>query len=134
MLKQLSIYAENKKGALQAMTQVLFEAGVNIWGSVTHDGMEFGVNRMVVDKPEAAMEALTKAGYQCRFVDVIGVEVEDKPGALNMVLAALVESNINVDYTYLSFNRDSSTPIIILRTAEVEEVEVCLRSKGFSMC
>ena len=42
MLKQLSIYAENKKGALQAMTNALYEAGINIWGSVTNDGAEYG--------------------------------------------------------------------------------------------
>ena len=38
MLKQLSIYAENKKGALQTITNALYEAGINIWGSVTNDG------------------------------------------------------------------------------------------------
>ena len=43
MLKQLSIYAENKKGALQTMTNALYEAGINIWGSVTNDGAEYGI-------------------------------------------------------------------------------------------
>ena len=54
MLKQLSIYAENKKGALQAMTNALYEAGINIWGSVTNDGAEYGINRMVVSDPDKA--------------------------------------------------------------------------------
>ena len=52
MLKQLSIYAENKKGALQTMTNALYEAGINIWGSVTNDGAEYGINRMVVSDPD----------------------------------------------------------------------------------
>ena len=51
MLKQLSIYAENKKGALQTITNALYEAGINIWGSVTNDGAEYGINRMVVSDP-----------------------------------------------------------------------------------
>ena len=103
MLKQLSIYAENKKGALQAMTNALYEAGINIWGSVTNDGAEYGINRMVVSDPDKAKEVLTEKGYLCRFVDVLAVEIEDKPGALNTLLTALLDSNVNVDYTYLSF-------------------------------
>lgn len=73
MLKQLSIYAENKKGALQTMTNALYEAGINIWGSVTNDGTEYGINRMVVSDPDKAKEVLTERGYLCRFVDVLAV-------------------------------------------------------------
>ena len=95
------------------MTNALYEAGINIWGSVTNDGAEYGINRMVVSDPDKAKEVLTEKGYLCRFVDVLAVEIEDKPGALNTLLTALLDSNVNVDYTYLSFNRDSSTPVMI---------------------
>ena len=61
MLKQLSIYAENRKGTLQSITQILADAGINIWGSCTNDGAEYGINRMVVSEPEKAMEALEGA-------------------------------------------------------------------------
>ena len=54
MLKQLSIYAENKKGALQTMTNALYEAGINIWGSVTNESSEFGMVRMIVSDPDKA--------------------------------------------------------------------------------
>lgn len=134
MLKQLSIYAENKKGALQIITAALFEEGINIWGSVTNDSAEYGIIRMVVSDPVKASRKLTEKGYLCRLTDVIAVETEDKPGALNTLLTALIESNINVDYTYLSFNRDSSMPVMILHTEGTEEVESCLRSKGFVVC
>lgn len=134
MLKQLSIYAENKKGALQIITATLFEEGINIWGSVTNDSAEYGIVRMVVSDPVKAAETLSQKGYLCRLSDVIAVETEDKPGALNTLLTALIESNINVDYTYLSFNRDSSMPVMILHTEGAEEVESCLRSKGFVVC
>lgn len=134
MLKQLSIYAENKKGALQIITATLFEEGINIWGSVTNDSAEYGIVRMVVSDPVKAAETLSKKGYLCRLSDVIAVETEDKPGALNTLLTALLESNINVDYTYLSFNRDSSMPVMILHTEGAEEVESCLKAKGFVVC
>ena len=66
------------------------------------------------------------------MTDVIGVEVEDEVGNLNTVLTAFQESNINVDYIYLSFNRDTGKPVLVLHTEDMEEAESCILSKGFS--
>ncbi|HIR97832.1 MAG TPA: amino acid-binding protein [Candidatus Merdisoma faecalis] len=133
MLKQLSIYAENRKGTLQSITQILADAGINIWGSCTNDGAEYGINRMVVSEPEKAMEALEGAGYLCRLTSVIGVELADEVGNLNRLLQALSESNININYIYLSFNRDSGLPVMVFQTEDSAEVESCIRKKGFSV-
>ena len=133
MLKQLSIYAENKKGTMQSITQILADAGINIWGSCTNDGAEYGINRMVVSEPEKAMEALEGAGYLCRLTSVIGVELADEVGNLNRLLQALSESNININYIYLSFNRDSGLPVMVFQTEDSAEVESCIRKKGFSV-
>lgn len=133
MLKQLSIYAENKKGTLQSVTGILREENINILGSVTNDSAEYGIVRMVVSDPFKASEALEKAGYLCRLTDVTGVEVADQVGNLHNLLQSLSESNINVDYVYLSFNRDSGMPILIFHTDDVFEVEACLASKGFTV-
>ena len=133
MLKQLSIYAENRKGTLQSITQILADAGINIWGSCTNDGAEYGINRMVVSEPEKAREALEGAGYLCRLTSVIGVELADEVGNLNRLLQALSESNININYIYLSFNRDSGLPVMVFQTEDSAEVESCIRKKGFSV-
>ena len=133
MLKQLSIYAENRKGTLQSITQILADAGINIWGSCTNDGAEYGINRMVVSEPEKAMEALEGAGYLCRLTSVIGVELADEVGNLNRLLQALSESNININYIYLSFNRDSGLPVMVFQTEDSAAVESCIRKKGFSV-
>lgn len=133
MLRQLSIYAENRKGTLQNITAALNAKKINILGSVTNDSAEYGIIRMVVSEPDRAMQALTEAGYLCRLTDVTGVEVEDEVGNLNRLLLALRESNISVDYIYLSFNRDSGKPIMIFRTEDICEVEACLSAKGFTV-
>ena len=133
MLRQLSIYAENKKGTMQSITQILADGNINIWGSCTNDGAEYGINRMVVSDPEKAMDALERAGYLCRLTSVIGVELADEVGNLNRLLKALAESNININYIYLSFNRDSGLPVLIFQTEDVPEVESCIKNKGFSV-
>ena len=98
MLKQLSIFAENKKGTMQQITQILFENDVNILGSVNNDSAEYGIVRMVVSDPDKAEQALQAAGYMTRQTDVLGVEVVDQPGNLNSLLKTLLETNIDIDY------------------------------------
>ena len=133
MLKQVSIYAENKKGTMQVITGILLEENINILGSVTNVSAEYGIIRMVVSEPEKAVKALEKAGFLCRMQDVLGVEVEDEVGNLHKLLVALSESNISVDYIYLSFNRESGKPVMVIHTEDIEEVEMCVSSKGFSL-
>lgn len=132
MLKQLSVYAENKKGTMKDITSILKEEQINILGSVTNDSAEYGIVRMVVSDPDKASQALIKAGYLCRLTEVMGVEMADEVGNLNHLLVALSDSNINVDYIYLSFNRDSGKPILILHVEDIFEVENCMRAKGFT--
>ncbi len=134
MLKQVSIYAENVKGKMLEITDVLMENNVNILGSVTNDSAEYGIVRMIVDNPSKAIESLTKKGIICKMTDVIGVEVKDEVGNLNRLLKALHDANINVDYLYLSFNRESGCPIMVLHTADAKEVENSLSAKGFALC
>ena len=132
MLKQITVYAENKKGTMKDITGILASNDINIWGSVTNESSEFGMVRMIVSDPDKAFQSLNEADYLCRMTNVIGVEVEDEVGNLNALLTAFLDSNINVDYVYLSFNRDTGKPVLVLHTEDMEEAESCILSKGFS--
>ena len=132
MLKQVSVYAENKKGCFQNITGLLTDNGINILGSVTNDSAEYGIVRLVVSDSEKAREVLTGAGYLCRLVPVLGIELADEVGSLNKLLTELLSSNINVDYLYLSFNRASGMPIMVLHTADTAQVENILVSRGYT--
>lgn len=131
MLKQLSIFAENKKGVMQKVTEILQAKNINILGSVTNDSAEYGIIRMVVSDPVMAEQALQDKGFICRLTDVLGIEVKDEVGNLNKLLLTFLDSNINIDYLYLSFNRDTGRPIMVLHVEDIMEVEACLKNKGF---
>ena len=70
MLRQIAIFAENTKGAMQKVTQVLDDAEENIISLVTNDSAEYGIVRMIVDKTDVAVDAFKRAGYLCR-TDVV---------------------------------------------------------------
>ncbi|MEE3495485.1 MAG: amino acid-binding protein [Butyrivibrio sp.] len=132
MLKQISIYAENKKGCLQNVTGILCQNGINILGSVTNDSAEYGIIRMVVSDPEKSIEVLSKEGYICKTTPVLAVECLDEVGSLDKILKTLFDSNINVNYTYLSFNRDSGLPIMVIHTDDTAQVENILINRGYN--
>ena len=131
MLKQISIFAENKKGVMNDITGLLADAGINILGHVTNDSAEYGIVRMVVDDADKAVSLLKGSGYACRLTDVLGIEMNDEPGAMNKVLKAISDACVNIDYLYISFNRKSACPVLILHTEDIGEVEEMLRSRGF---
>ena len=131
MLSQISIYTENKKGAMREITVLMQQQDINILGSVNNDSAEYGIVRMVVSQPQKALQSLSEKGYMCKLTDVLGIEIQDRVGELNRLLTALDESNINVNYMYLSFNRESGSPVMVFHTNDITEVEECLTAKGF---
>lgn len=130
-MKQVSIYAENKKGTMMDITGTLLEKDINILGSVTNDSAEYGIIRMVVSNPEIAYNALVEKGYICRLTEVIGVEIEDEAGTLHKLLQDLMNTNINVQYLYLSYNRETGKPIMVLSCPDVSEVRGSLKNRGY---
>ena len=133
MMTQISIFAENTKGAMRRITSLLLEHGINISSILTNDSGEFGVVRMIVSEPEKARDALERAGYLCHREKVIGVRISDAPGSLDRLLADLMEININVEYLYISFDRDRAAPIMVFRTLSAAEVAQSLQSRGYEV-
>ena len=86
MVNQISIFAENKKGAVRAITQILSEADINIQSFVTNDSAEFGIIRMLVSDAEKAGALLSDAGYQIKQTPVMAVEIPDEAGSLDRLL------------------------------------------------
>ena len=96
MIRQLSVFVENKPGSLMEVTSRLNEAHVNIRAVASFDTPEFGILRLVVDQPEEAKAYLTSKGFVVRIHQVIGAELEDKKGNLNQMLEILADSGISM--------------------------------------
>lgn len=133
MIEQISIFAENRKGAMHHITSVLREADINITALITNDSAEFGIVRMLVSDPARAKDALTAAGYLCHTDRVIGVLISDDTGSLDALLDDILRGNINVDYLYISYDRQSAMPIALLHAPDSAEVEALLASRGYQL-
>ena len=133
MIRQLSIFAENKKGAMYQVTKVLADAGINMNTLVTNDSAEFGIIRMLVSDTDKAAESLRASGYLCHTDIVAAAEIGDECGSLNALLETLSMGNVNLDYLYVTYSGLSRHPVAILRTPDIMEVEAFLQGKGYNM-
>ena len=127
MIRQLSVLVENKPGSLMEVTSRLTEAHVNIRAVANFDAPDFGILRMVVDKPEEAKEYLTTRGYVVSVHEVMGGELEDKKGNLNQMLSILAEGKLNINYIYSFVIRDGRAPVMVLKTDDYEKATQILK-------
>ena len=116
-VKQLSIFLDNRRGRLLEVTQALEEKNINIRALAMAESAEFGILRLVVNKPEKAGTLLTEGGFTVKEQDVFAVEVEDVPGEFCNVVRILAEQGINIDYAY-AFIGSSNKAVLIFRVAD----------------
>lgn len=133
MIRQLSIFAENRKGAMNRITQILFDARINMNTLITNDSAEFGIIRMLVSDTDRAAHVLQEAGYMCHTDYVAAAEIGDECGSLNSLLTVINDGNINLDYIYVTYNTLSRLPVAILKSTDLMEVEEFLRGRGYGM-
>ncbi|WP_288284149.1 ACT domain-containing protein [uncultured Senegalimassilia sp.] len=130
MISQLTIFLENEKGRLAAATRAVAVAGSNMHALYLADTEDFGVARMLCDKPEATADALRGAGWRAAVTPVLGVRVPDVPGGLAKLLEFLDEQNVNVEYGYC-MSVEGGHAVDVLKVAGDDEVERKLADAGF---
>ena len=115
MIKQLSIFVENKAGRLAEITAELAKAGVDIRALSVADTTNFGILRLIVDKPDEAERILREAGLTVSLTGVIAVGIPDQPGGFAAAMKALAAAGVGVEYMYAFISRDEGRACVILR-------------------
>ena len=116
--KQLSVFMENRPGALAAMCDALAELGINLLAMTVSDTVDHAVVRIVVDKPDEAVHALGEAHMLVVESDVLVAELPNRPGMLAQVAHRLADGQMNIEYAYCAANADQETGTLVLRVAD----------------
>ena len=125
IIKQLSVFLENKSGRLTEVTGALASAQINISAFSIADTSEFGVLRMIVNKPDEAEKTLKTKGISVHITDVVGLIVPDEPGGLHRALQILSSEGVSVEYMYAFALNNRAT--VILRTDAVQQTVAILQ-------
>ena len=119
-VKQISIFIENRSGRLREVAGELGRNNINIRALSLADTSDYGILRLILDKPDKALGVLKKANFTLSETDVIAVEVNDKPGGLSEVLDILGNAGINVEYMYAFVEKSSNNAVMIFRIEDIE--------------
>jgi hypothetical protein len=131
-IKQLSVFLENVSGRLAEVTQLLSGGGINLRAITIADTADFGILRIVCDNPDKALKLLEDGGFTARETDVLGVEVEDKPGGLAKVMDIFRTNNVNIEYLYASLEKNRDNAVVIFKVEDVRHGTRIIEENGLS--
>ncbi|NTU54425.1 MAG: ACT domain-containing protein [Chlorobiaceae bacterium] len=124
IIRQLSVFLENRAGRLTELTGILADNGINISAFSIADTTDFGVLRVITSNPELAEKVLKEQGFAVKITDVIGIIMHNKPGALHHALQILTDNGISIEYMYAFTSAEGQATAVIRTDTPKKAIEV----------
>lgn len=125
LVNQIAVFLENKTGRLDALVKSIARAGINMQSLTIADTNDFGIARIITDDNKKTLDVIKAAGFTGSCVDLIGVEVDNRPGTLAKVLEALSDDGVSVEYMY-SYAESKDKNLILFKTADITAAQNAL--------
>ncbi len=129
-IHQISVFLENRAGQLAEITGVLAKKGIDLRAINIAETSDYGVLRLIADKPQEAATTLLEQGFILSMTPVVAVSVPDTPGGLAKVLDVLAKENIDVEYMYSVFGQVDGLAHMVFRVADTEKLIAVLKDNG----
>lgn len=130
IIKQLTIFLENKSGRLAEVTKVLGNNNINISALSVADTSEYGLLRLIVSDGEKAVKLLKEAEFSVSLTDVICLSVAHKPGALNDAVEIL-SGAVSIEYMY-AYAVDKKAAVI-MKVSDAKKAIDILQSENLKL-
>jgi len=138
IIKQISIFIENKPGRLAQITEIIAKNNINMRALSLADTTNFGILRIIVDEPDKVEKILKENEMTVSITNVISVCVEDRPGGLAEILKILAKENIGIEYMYAFVSKENGENIknagsayVIMRIEEDLKAMEILQKAGY---
>jgi hypothetical protein len=131
MPKQVSVFAENRPGKIKRITEILEREKVNIRAITISDSGDYGIIKLLLNKPDEGCNALQEEGIAATLKDIVAIKIDDSPGGLLKASTVLSEHDINVDDAYGFTIRESNEAVFIFQVKNVVATENILSEAGF---
>ena len=133
LIKQISVFVENKSGRLAEITSVLADNGIDIRALSIADTTDFGILRLIVNKPDKAEQVLKAAGMTVSLTNVIAIGIQDVPGAFAKAMKVLSDTGIGIEYMYAFISRDEGRACVLLRVTDNDEAIAALKRNNIEI-
>lgn len=132
-VKQISIFIENKKGALSEVTKFIAQNKINLYALSIADSKDFGILRIITDDPNNARDLLKGEGYTVIATSVLAVELDNAPGSMANILGILSDADVDVEYTYAFISNVKGKAYMIFRVDNNDKARNALTDKGIAV-
>lgn len=132
-VKQLSVFVQNKKGALAEVLKTIADANVEIRALSIADTNDFGILRVITDNNEKATLCLAEHHFVSSVTEVVAARIDDRPGGLAAAVDALQTADINVEYVYAFVAQTKNHACVVFRVDNNALAEKTLVSNGFEL-
>jgi hypothetical protein len=121
IIKQLSVFLENKTGRLTELTGILADNDINISAFSIADTADYGILRMIVGRPELAAQVLKDNGFTVKITDVVGMIIPHRPGGLHKALQIISDNNVAIEYMY-AFASEEGKATVVIRAESLQKI------------
>ncbi len=128
IIKQLSVFLQNKTGRLTELTRTLSESGINMTAFSIADTADYGIVRFIVPQPEEALRILKEKGFSVNTTDVVCLIVPNEPGGLYRALQVLSDNEVPIEYMY-AFASESGASVVIRSESNAQVIDVLQANK-----
>lgn len=132
MAHQISVFVENKPGRIERVAEIMAKANVNIRAITFSGTYEYGVMKLLVDKPDVALEALRAQGISANKREILAVLMDDRPGGLYRVAKIFGQRKINIEDAYGFVIEDKKRAVLVVDVEKIKEAEKILKEEGIS--
>ena len=133
LIKQISVFVENKSGRLSDILNVIGQNGIDISALSIADTTDFGIVRMIVNDPDKAAEILKSNNLVVKVTDVIALAVADKPGGLAGEIEKLKTAGISIEYMYAFIGKSDKGALVIVRVENPEKALEVLKDENVTV-
>ena len=127
LVKQVSIFVENKEGKIADVLKILAKESINISALSLADTTNFGILRLIVDDPKKAKNILQMEDMIVKINEILAVGINDQPGGLAKVLDILAKGKVAIEYMYAFTGHNKDNATVVFKTNDLEKAYDCLK-------
>lgn len=131
--KELNVFVDNRPGRLRSVAEVLSENKINVRTMTLQDHGQYGLMKLIVDKPDAAYHALSGKGFACALKDILAILLDDKPGSFLALADLMSIHNVNVLDAYGFVLEARKSAVFCVEVKDLPHIKGILEKAGFKV-
>ena len=132
-VRQVSVFTENRVGALTGLLGVFDHTGVHILALTVIQCFDCAIVRFVFSDTDKAAKLLVGANFRFTICDLVAVGMPTIDGGLSRVSKALLSAEIDIHYCYALLTGKGLRGAVVIHVDDPALASTVLAEKGFPL-